>query len=59
MQLIDVRVNTWLVGSGQTLLTSIADRIVAVITGYLESFQDPAIKEATDGARRAGVLPGG
>jgi len=28
------------------------------ITGYLESFEDPAIKEATDRERRAGAPPG-
>jgi len=34
------------------------DRIVDDITGYLESFQDPAIKEATDREHGAGALPG-
>jgi len=58
MQLIGLRVNTWLAGSGPLLLTSIPDRIVDDITGYLESFEDPAIKEATDRERRAGALPG-
>jgi hypothetical protein len=58
MQLIQVRVNTWLAGSGRSLLSSIPDRIVEDITGYLESLQHPAIKEANNRVRRAGAPPG-
>ena len=57
MQLIDVRVNTELAGAGPSLLTSIPDHIVDNIAGYLESSQDPAIKQATDRERPNGALP--
>jgi hypothetical protein len=46
MQQIEGRVNTWLAGSGPSLLSSIPDRIVDDITCYLESLQHPAINEA-------------
>jgi len=58
MQLIEVRVNTWLAGSGPSLLSSIPGRIVDDITGYLESFQHSAIKETKNRERRVGGPPG-